>query len=383
MAIRDVKRLPLIHQTMFAELVARGMDADFSAQFPENGSFRLLESNGRSYWYYVGYKPATVPNGKPTRPQMYVGPFDDPEITARVETFAGIKADYQARRKMVASLRSAGLPAPTGRVGEVVGALARAGIFRLRSVLIGSVAFQSYSGYLGVLVPKALSLTGDADFAQFHSISILAGDSTPPMLDVLQTVDPTFREVPHIEHPVIGTKYRNADKFYVEFLVPNRGSDDYQGKPTKMPALGGAGAEPMCFLDYLIYQPVRSVLLHRDGIVVSVPAPERYAIHKLIVATHRKDDDNGRSKGRKDAMQAGALIQALNIEGRGIDVGFAWMEAWDRGERWKRALGIGVKRLDNDERETLRHLVSEACEADGKDPSDYGLAEGAAVPPPP
>jgi hypothetical protein len=182
---------------------------------------------------------------------------------------------------------------------------------------------------------------------------------------------------------MISTKYRNADKFDVEFLVPNRGSDDYQGKPTKMPALGGTGAEPMRFLDYLIYQPVRSVLLHRAGIIVSVPAPERYAIHKLIVATHRKDDDNGRQKASKDAVQAGALIQALKLEGRGIDAGFAWMEAWDRGERWKRALGIGVKRLGNEEHETLKILVSEACEADGKDPSGYGLTEGASAPPPP
>jgi hypothetical protein len=38
--------------------------------------------------------------------------------------------------------------------------------------------------------------TGDADFAQFHEISVAVGDTLPPILDVLHRVDPTFREVP-------------------------------------------------------------------------------------------------------------------------------------------------------------------------------------------
>lgn len=128
---------------MFAELLGRTLDADFDRQFPENGSFRRIEAKGRSYWYYVGYAAATTPGGKHSRPQMYVGPVDDPQVTARVEAFAELKSDYQARRSMAASLRSAGLPTPTGRVGEVVDALARAGLFRLRGVLIGTVAFQA------------------------------------------------------------------------------------------------------------------------------------------------------------------------------------------------------------------------------------------------
>jgi hypothetical protein len=225
-----------------------------------------------------------------------------------------------------------------------------------------------------------MGLTGDADFAQFHSISVLVGDTTPPMLDVLQKVDPTFREIPHIGNDKISTKFRNAERFDVEFLVPNRGSDDFQGKPTKMPALGGAGAEPLRFLDYLIYHPVRSVLLHRAGIVVSVPAPERYAVHKLIVATQRKDNDNGRLKATKDVMQAGAIIEALKLEGRGIDVGFAWMEAWDRGERWKEVLRIGVKRLAMKERNILKGLVAEASETARKNPANYAITEDDALP---
>lgn len=142
-----------------------------------------------------------------------------------------------------------------------------------------------------------MSVTGDADFAQFHSISISVGDSMPDMLGVLRKVDPTFQEVGHIGHPTRATKYRNAEKLDVEFLVPNRGSDDHQGKPARMPALGGAGAEPMRFLDYLIHQPVRSVLLHKAGVALSVPAPDRYAVHKAYCGGPKEGRRQWAAKG--------------------------------------------------------------------------------------
>ena len=41
-------------------------------------------------------------------------------------------------------------------------------------------------------------------------------------------------------------------------------------------------------LDFLIRDPVRTVLLHRSGVPVLVPSPERFAVHKLIVATRRE-----------------------------------------------------------------------------------------------
>lgn len=72
---------------------------------------------------------------------------------------------------MVSSLRRAGLPGPDPFAGDVTKALAKAGLFRLRSVLIGSVAFSTYAEMLGVRLPAAAMQTGDADFAQDFAIS--------------------------------------------------------------------------------------------------------------------------------------------------------------------------------------------------------------------
>jgi hypothetical protein len=50
--------------------------------------------------------------------------------------------------------------------------LARSGVFRLRSVLIGTVAYQVYPAMLGVRLLGALLQTSDVDVAQFTSVSI-------------------------------------------------------------------------------------------------------------------------------------------------------------------------------------------------------------------
>nr|WP_312002374.1 GSU2403 family nucleotidyltransferase fold protein [Bradyrhizobium hereditatis] len=62
-------------------------------------------------------------------------------------------------------------------------------------MLVGTVAYQCYSAVLGTRLDAVAMQTGDADFAQFHEISVAVGDSMPPILEVLRRVDPTFREV--------------------------------------------------------------------------------------------------------------------------------------------------------------------------------------------
>jgi hypothetical protein len=201
-------------------------------------------------------------------------------------------------------------------------------------------------------------MTQDADFAQFWGISQNIGDSMPPMLEVLRKVDPTFREVPNLNDPFVTTQYRNASHYKVEFLTPNRGSQDHQGKPAKMPALGGAAAQPLRHLDYLIHELERSVLLYKGGIPVTVPRTERYAVHKLIVAVERKDQ----AKASKDIMQAGTLIAALASK-RPLELAEAWQTAWQVGPRWREKLESGRARLVQASRAALDGAVEKAAES--------------------
>lgn len=244
---------------------------------------------------------------------------------------------------MVSTLRRAGLPGPDPFAGDVTRALADAGLFRLRAVLVGSAAFGTYAGMLGIRMPAASMQAGDA--AQDFAISAEVQDSLPPILDILQLIDPEFRAVPHQAHTVKVVAVVNGRGYRVEFLNGNRGSAEYTGKPSPMPALDGASAESLPFLDYLIYEPVRTVLLYREGVDVLVPAPERYAVHKLIVSSRRHTDTLGRVKADQDLSQAALLFEALVETRHGDELADAWGEAWERGDAWKEGIIKGLARL--------------------------------------
>ena len=311
-----MQEISLASQTMFAELLQRCLDAEFDEAYDERGSFRKKLSKGRMYWHHQRKIRGKVIS-------KYVGPVADKSITDRVNRFAEIKSDFKQRQEMVRALVAAGLPTPDTNSGLVVEAMWKAGFFRLRGVLVGTVAFQAYAGPLGVRLGGRPLQTQDADFAQFWGVSQNIGDSMPPALEVLRRVDETFRKVPNINDPLVSTAFINSARYKVDFLTPNRGSDDHQGKPARMKALGGSGAQPLRHLDYLIYQPERSVLLFKGGIPVSIPRAERYAVHKLIVAAERRDQ----IKSAKDVTQAALLIQAL-AKHRPLELADAWKTAW-------------------------------------------------------
>jgi hypothetical protein len=309
-------------------------------------------------------------NAKPdggAQDRRYVGPQDDPEITKRVEAFKDLKADIRGRRRLVSTLtREAYLPRPPNTTGRVVEALANAGFFRLRGVLIGTVAYQCYSAVLGRRLDAVAMQTGDADFAQFHEISVTVGDSLPPILEVLRQVDPTFHEIPSLMDGRVSTQFVSREQFKVEFLTPNRGSDDHEGKPVQMPALGGA---------FLIHQPIRAVLLHGAGVPVLVPTPERYAVHKLIVGSRRREDHDVMAKSAKDRLQARSIFEAMIKNRQNADAASAYMEAWDRGESWKDAIRKSVASYDDKFQVLLRKELATGVTELSENPADYELVD--------
>ncbi|KPF44624.1 GSU2403 family nucleotidyltransferase fold protein [Rhizobium sp. AAP43] len=357
-----MKSIDLMYQTMLAELGQRSLDAAWTADFPAEGRFTPATVKGRKYWYF------DTPDGHGGTKRRYVGPAEDPDIAARVADHKRDKDDLRARRRMVNTLtREGGMVSPDAMSGDIVAALAEGGLFRLRGVLIGTVAFQCYSGLLGVRLPMASILTGDADIAQDYAISREVEDSLPPIVELLQGVDASFRPVPHRSGVAASSAFQNADGYRVEFLTSNRGSDDYVEQPAKMPALGGASAEPLRFLDFLIREPVRTILLHRSGVSVVVPEPSRYAIHKLIVASRRHTDGQGPAKREKDIRQAALLFEALQQTRRSADLALVYNEAWERGPAWQEGLRTGAAMLPGEDAERLRIALTEGAKKNRED----------------
>lgn len=359
-----MKEIDLLYRTMYAELAQRCFDASFDATWPETGNFVKVPVKGRAYWYFDDARAETK--------RRYIGPVDDEAITQRVTDFKRIKDDFRGRRKLVSTLtREAGLQAPERMTGDIIEALERAGLFRLRAVLVGTVAFQTYSAYLGVRLPGVAMQTGDADIAQFHSISAAVEDSLPPILDILHSVDISFRPLPHMGDSRPASQYTNAANYKVEFLTPNRGSDDHSDKPAPMPALGGTAAQPLRFLDFLIYEPVRAVMLHKGGISVLVPAPERFAVHKFIVASRRPTDANGIAKRDKDVRQAFLLFDALATTRGHAALADAFAEAWNCGPHWRTALSSGMGMLRPTEQAWIDEVLRAGLRDIGETLEDY------------
>lgn len=329
----------LVAQTTYAELLERCLSSAFGQAFEGEGTFSPKTIKGRRYWYFQ--QPTTA-----GRRQRYVGP-ETPELLERISHHRQRQDDERERRTLVSALtRSFGLPAPVPSIGEVVTTLAQAGIFRLRAVLVGTVAYQTYPAMLAAKLPNALLQTSDVDIAQFTEISMAIGDRTAPMLEILRGVDNTFREVPSLARGEPATSFIAKGGLRVDFVTPNTGPNT--DRPRNLTALQ-TSAHPLRYLDFLIRDPIHAVMLHKAGVLVSVPAPERFAIHKLILALERSELV---SKRDKDIAQAQSLILTL-LEKRAYEIQLVWDEAFARGPKWRKLLLGGVKNMSPGARDLL------------------------------
>ena len=333
----------LVIQTTYAELMDRCAATAFSVAFPEEGVFTSKTIKGRRYWYFQ------VPTDK-GRVQKYVGP-ETPELLERIAHHKEARDDERERRALVSTLvRSFGLPRPPAEIGSIIAALAEAGVFRLRGVLIGTVAYQGYSAMLGEKLPIAILQTGDVDIAQFKNVSVAIEDRTPPVLEILKQVDKTFRAVPSLHDKRRVTSYRANGGLRVDFLTPNEGPDTEVPQPL---SAFQTDAQPLRFLDYLIHKPEPAVVLHDAGVYVLVPAPERYAVHKLIVSRRRHA---GAAKRDKDLQQSEALLDVL-AKKRPYELKAAWDEAFRRGQTWRQLLAEGLSQLRPRSRDSTLKII--------------------------
>lgn len=334
---------PLVMQTTYAELLERCAATAFSDAFPKDGVFTSKTIKARRYWYFQL-------SSLEGRKQKYVGP-ETPELLKRISQHKEARDDERERRALVATLiRSFWLPRPTPEIGNIIAALAIAGVFRLRGVLVGTVAYQTYSAMLGVKLPLSTLQTGDVDIAQFKNVSVAVEDRTQPVLDVLKKVDPTFRAISQMHGEEYVTSYQAKGGLRVDFLTPNEGPDT--DVPQSLPAFQ-TDAQPLRFLDYLIHEPESAVVLHDAGIYVFVPAPERYAVHKLIVSRRRRE---GAAKRDKDLAQSEALLDVL-AQKRPQELKVAWNEAYRRGRTWRQLLIEGLGSLKPQPRDSILKVL--------------------------
>lgn len=280
---------------LFAELKATAEEQrEAFLGTPGNLTERVNEG-GTKFWVHR-YSDAL---GR--RQETYLGTSDDPALTSRLEDWRKRIEEANATIARVRVLARAGFATVDRKTYSTVASLHNHDLFRAGAFLVGSHAFGALVNGLGIkAVPYA---TEDVDIARPERLAL---PELSPFIDLLRETGIQFFEVPALnrrEHPT-SFKEGGASRLKVDLLVPS-GGDDY---PTiAVPELK-AYAKGLPFLRYLLGASQQVPLLSPHGVVlVRVPVPERYAIHKLVVSQLRSRG----SKPAKDLSQAAVLIDAV------------------------------------------------------------------------
>lgn len=322
---------PLAHAA-YHDLL-RSLQDDSAADI--RGAPRRETRNGKIYWY------ETFRVGTDVR-KRYLGE-DTPEMAARIahhQQLAAQRKDRAANRtRLVRLLRAEGFMSVDAGTGSLLSALADAGVFRLGGTIVGTHAFRLYEGELGLRYGLTQAAqTNDIDIAQFERLSLALDDQVETSLpDTFRTLD--FRPLPSTDGPATWRWRQSRSDTLIEFLTPSfRAEEDIRD----LPALG-VSAQSLHFLNYLIADPIPAIALYRSGVLAQIPRPERFAVHKLIVADRRRTGPDA-LKSVKDRAQAAFLIEAL-AEDRPDELREAYEDALQRGPKWTKRITASLSRM--------------------------------------
>jgi hypothetical protein len=341
------ERLSESVQTLYAELLELTIHSEAEAAIlgAPQGSFVAKAIKGATYWYLQRME------GDRKR-QIYLG-RESATLLAWMDEVRQARSrsapDEEQRRKLCSMLIAGGAATESAAVSKVLQLLADSGVFRLGGILVGTQAFVLYGNLLGVRFDRQAMRTQDIDLGQDRAIGIALSQETAPA-DVAKTLTEAglgFFPVPPLDARQPSTSFKvRGRELRVDFLTPMQGPDSEA--PVFLPALG-VSAHPLRFLDYLIESPAQAVVVAGTGILVNVPDPARYALHKLWLAGRRPVSEQ--TKSVKDLRQAGAVLEVLLADRLG-DLLVAW-EALDRDPAAAESVRGAMSRLQQGLKEQL------------------------------
>lgn len=325
-------------RTLYAELIDLLQIAEASRSISSlKGSFSIKAVKGDDYVYFRTYNPSGRLD------EIYVGKRN--EQTERLmrdhsEEKTDV-AEMEVKLKRLSSQILAGVQMTTDKAMiRVIRSLADAGVFRNGGVLVGTHAFQAAGLMLGVCWTAETTRTTDIDLAVERRVAVaipMINADIPAALDSLQM---GFFPVPKLNRKDPSTNFAiRKSQLRLDVLTPKTEESD---APVFIKRFNCA-AEPLSYLSYLIESPVPSVLLDTTPVLIYIPQPVRYALHKLIVSQVR--DMAGDAKRPKDLYQAYQILSVLQ-ENRPFDIPPAWADLIGRGPKWKKYAEAGLSAME-------------------------------------
>ena len=261
--------------------------------------------------------------------------------------------DRELRSRLVNMLVAGGLSALATDEGKILALLERSGVFLAGAALVGTLAFRVYANMLGVTWRSSVG-TQDVDLAADNRYTLALPRPRKPvnLEQLILDSGMGFIPVPTLNprQPSTSFRIRNRD-FRIDVLAPMRGRET--SRPIRLEALN-THATPLRHLDYVLEDLQPAVLLHGHGIMINVPAPGRFAVHKCAVSQNRAS--GSAAKGQKDLSQAEQVLEAL-LELRPADISIALEAARTRPASFQQSIDAGLDRIDSSIAAEVRKLM--------------------------
>jgi len=312
------------------------------AALPGTPGSVLERTNASGFRFYAHqYYEAT---GKKVEKYL-AGPVGDPQADARAKELGERIAELNAAIKSLRLLGREGFKLADAKTYATIASLHNHGVFEAGALLVGSHAYGALLNQLGVRA--AQYATQDVDIARNAELAF-AKPARKSFLDMIRESGIAFVEVPQLDRRKPGTSFKEAGSsfFQVDLLVPS--TTDAIGV-VRVPELG-AHATALPYLKFLLTESQEGVLLAREGCcAIRVPAPERFALHKLLVSQLRAQRGG---KSAKDISQAAVLLAVLAERHPGAIEEAAKAVPASARRRLAAALGVAREQLEPHPRAT-------------------------------
>jgi hypothetical protein len=346
MHMNDIKRFPDGLLVQYSELMQNCVHPISDGS---NLSFKYKDINGKRYWYlYISIGS--------TRREHYLGE-ETTELLDRIDDEKALweseTDDFELRTRLVNMLIGGGMTPIGKEEGKVISLLERNGVFLAGAALVGTMAFKAYSNMLGITWESDVG-TQDADIAADNHYS-LALPRTRKQINLGQLILDSgmgFIEVPALNRKQPSTSFKiRGRELIVDVLAPMRGRET--NRPVHLTDFD-TYASPLRDLDFLLQDVQPAVLLFRHGIMVNVPTPGRFAIHKCVVS--QKRPAAFATKALKDRRQAEQLFRVL-LKDRPADITLAYDAAKKQGNTFIANFEKGLELLHHEVADAVREKV--------------------------
>lgn len=328
--MNEPKRLPESLLVQYSELLQNCVHPISDGS---NLSFKYKDINAKRYWYlYISIGS--------TRREHYLGD-ETTELLDRIDNEKALweseADDRELRTRLVNMLIGGGMTRPGNEEGKVLSLLERNGVFLAGAALVGTMAFRAYSNMLGV--------SWDIDIAADNHYSLALPRNRKPISlgQLILDSGMGFIEVPALNRKQPSTSFKiRGRELIVDVLAPMRGRET--ARPVHLDDFD-TYASPLRDLEFLLQDIQPAVLLFRHGIMVNVPAPGRFAIHKCVLS--QKRPAALATKALKDRRQAEQLFRVL-LADRPADIQLAYDAATKQGDAFISSFEKGLKLLPHD-----------------------------------